>query len=116
MVDYLQNITYSKLALGGISFLNHTIENFLYKIRMSYSPKYNQGGLFKKDLDWKTQLLFSLFPILGPREKYDIAGGDPGKKNNIFNIILNKKILSFFFIKVIIEKDLFRFKKQSISL
>lgn len=88
MVSYLQNITYSELALGGISFLNYTIENFLYKIRLSYSPKYNQQGLFKKDLDWKTQLLFSLFPILGPREKKDKEGGDPGKNKLKFNYFI----------------------------
>ncbi|CAF0888563.1 unnamed protein product [Brachionus calyciflorus] len=76
MVDYFQ--LNSKLTLGGISFLDHSLTNFTYKIRLKYSPRHDQNGLFKKDLDWKTQLLFSLFPILGPREKSDLEGGDPG--------------------------------------
>nr|QUF59428.1 ATP-binding cassette transporter Abca3-2 [Brachionus angularis] len=78
MVDYVTDPINSKFTLGGISFLNQSIDNFIYKIRLSYSPRYGQKGLFKKDLDWKTNLLFSIFPILGPREKNEIEGGDPG--------------------------------------
>nr|QUF59427.1 ATP-binding cassette transporter Abca3-1 [Brachionus angularis] len=79
MVNYINDPNHSKLILGGISFLNQSIDNFIYKIRLSYSPKYiGQTGFFNKDLDWKTNLLFSIFPILGPREKNDFEGGDPG--------------------------------------
>lgn len=53
--------------------------NFEYKIRLSSSPRNsNETALFKKDLDWKTNLIYSLFPILGPRERNLITGGDPG--------------------------------------
>jgi hypothetical protein len=53
--------------------------NFTYKLRYSYSPK-NSGeiGSIKRDQDWKTNFLFFLFPILGPREKNQNDGGDPG--------------------------------------
>jgi ATP-binding cassette subfamily A (ABC1) protein 3 len=34
--------------------------------------------VFKQDYDWKTKLLYSLFPVLGPREKTNQYGGDPG--------------------------------------
>jgi hypothetical protein len=30
------------------------------------------------DKDWKTQFLYSVFPQLGPREKDEVEGGDPG--------------------------------------
>nr|UOU03313.1 ATP-binding cassette subfamily A3-2 [Brachionus rubens] len=78
MLSHVMDPLYSKNALGAISFLNDSVQNFTYEIRLSYSPRYNQKGLFKKDLDWKTQLLFNLFPILGPREKNELEGGDPG--------------------------------------
>nr|QNH67859.1 ATP-binding cassette transporter subfamily A member 3 X2 [Brachionus rotundiformis] len=78
MVKYLTNVNNTKNGLGGVSFLDYSLNNFTYKIRLSYSPRYNQGGLFKRDLDWKTQFIYSLFPILGPREKNEVEGGDPG--------------------------------------
>lgn len=39
----------------------------------------NKFRPFKRDMDWKTQFIYWLFPILGPREKISIEGGDPGK-------------------------------------
>jgi ATP-binding cassette, subfamily A (ABC1), member 3 len=80
-------------CLGGASFLNDTIENFTYKLRYSYSPKNSgENRLFRRDKDWKTNLLYTVFPILGPREKDNREGGDPGNKLYII-IHLN----SFFF-------------------
>jgi hypothetical protein len=35
------------------------------------------------DYDWKTNTIYSLFPVQGPRDKFGKEGGDPGK-NNIF--------------------------------
>ena len=28
--------------------------------------------------DWKTNLIFTIFPILGPRDGLDNKGGEPG--------------------------------------
>jgi hypothetical protein len=46
------------------------------------------------DYDWKTNIIYSLFPVQGPRDKFGIEGGDPGKNNknlfclNLFNFYL----------------------------
>jgi ATP-binding cassette subfamily A (ABC1) protein 3 len=66
MVDFLMKPENFKFNLGGVSFTNPDPENFEYKIRFSYSPRYSgQFGLFKRDMDWKTYLIYWLFPILG---------------------------------------------------
>ncbi len=31
------------------------------------------------NLDWKTNLIFTVLPVLGPREKNESSGGYPGK-------------------------------------
>lgn len=31
------------------------------------------------DTDWKTQFIYDLLPVLGPREKESPDGGSPGK-------------------------------------
>ena len=36
------------------------------------------SSAFKADADWKTNFIYSTFPILGPREKSMNDGGDPG--------------------------------------
>ena len=33
----------------------------------------------KVDYDWKTNLIYSLFPVQGPRDKFGMEGGDPGE-------------------------------------
>ena len=78
MVDWLSNETMYNRRLGGAFFVfNGT--NYEYKIRLSSTPRNSgENGLFKKDLDWKTNLIYSIFPILGPREKGLFTGGDPG--------------------------------------
>jgi ATP-binding cassette subfamily A (ABC1) protein 3 len=79
MVNYLTNPLVYRTALGGASFINLDLKNFTYKLRFSYSPKNSdEPALFKKDNDWKTQFIFNLFPILGPRESGQTEGGDPG--------------------------------------
>ena len=80
MVSWLLEITNkTNRRLGGVSFLNQNATNFEYKLRFSSSPRNsNETGLFKKDYDWKTNLLYSLFPVIGPREKGSVEGGDPG--------------------------------------
>lgn len=44
MINYLTDLKNARNSLGGVSFLNHSLQNFTYKIRLSYSPRYNQGG------------------------------------------------------------------------
>ena len=29
-------------------------------------------------MDWKTNLIYPILPVLGPREKNNVEGGDPG--------------------------------------
>ena len=59
-----------KTTLGCVSFLSEDVNNFVYKLRFSSSPRNSaQTGLFKRDMDWKTRFIYWLFPILGPREK-----------------------------------------------
>ena len=76
ITDPLNNVH----RLGGACFMSNTSTTDIeYKIRLSSSPRNSgENGIFKKDLDWKTNLIFSIFPILGPREKNSEEGGDPG--------------------------------------
>ena len=47
--------------------------------------KYFFKSTIKMDYDWKTNIIYSLFPVQGPRDKFGIEGGDPGKNNkNLF--------------------------------
>ncbi|CAF0820413.1 unnamed protein product, partial [Didymodactylos carnosus] len=81
--DLVYNIRDSLTTLGGIVFTtlpNDTHYDVTYKIRLSAKPK-NSGQLtniFGGDSDWKTNVLFTLFPIIGPREKNVSTGGVPG--------------------------------------
>ena len=83
-LDHKQN----KDILGGVVFTcdfpdNASLPHDLsYKIRLTYSPR-NAGGskkfsVFFGDNGWKTQLTFPLYQRVGPRERYDGGGGDPG--------------------------------------
>lgn len=42
MVEYLQDPLFSNERLGGISFINESLANFTYAIRLSYAPR-NSG-------------------------------------------------------------------------
>lgn len=50
MIEYLKDPLYTNERLGGVSFLNDTLANFTYAIRLSYSPR-NSG---------ETELVLSL--------------------------------------------------------
>jgi ATP-binding cassette subfamily A (ABC1) protein 3 len=79
MVKYVINPEKFKSTLGAVIFLNESLNNFEYKIRLSYSPRFKgRWDIFRRDLDWKTKLIYWLFPILGPRDKAEVEGGDPG--------------------------------------
>lgn len=79
MVSHMLEPEYSKFFLCGASFLNANADSLTYKLRYSYSPRNSrEKGSFKFDQDWKTQFLYFLFPVLGPRAKPDNDGGDPG--------------------------------------
>lgn len=79
MVSFLIDPSLYNVTLAGASFLNVNESDVSYKLRFSYSPR-NSGqlGTFRTDRDWKTNFIYSLFPILGPREKSKSDGGDPG--------------------------------------
>lgn len=79
MVSHMLEPEYSKFFLCGASFLNASADSLTYKLRYSYSPRNSrETGSFKFDQEWKTQFLYFLFPVLGPRAKLDNDGGDPG--------------------------------------
>jgi hypothetical protein len=81
MVSRLIQPDQSDIFLCGVSFLDATLENLAYKLRYRYSPRnIRKGQGFSSDMDWKTQFLYFLFPTLGPREKDENDGGDPGKR------------------------------------
>ena len=48
MVKFLTDEANTQFYLGGASFLNESIDNFVYKLRYSYSPRYNgqKGYIF----------------------------------------------------------------------
>ncbi|RNA15834.1 ATP-binding cassette sub-family A member 3, partial [Brachionus plicatilis] len=78
-VDYAININFSAKCLGVISFINQDETNFIYKIRLSHSPRNNPGlSAFSRERDWKTNVLYPFFPVLGPRNKDLDDGGSPG--------------------------------------
>lgn len=88
MVQKTQNKTD---VLGGVVFYmndsNTLSTNVTYKIRLSSSPRNaNSGSLdpekmnpFLQDYSWMTNLMFPLFPMVGPREKNCSDGGTPGQ-------------------------------------
>lgn len=85
MVQYLAKDFNYKLF--GVAVLNDSVKNFTYKLRFSYSPR-NEDR--KTDWqDWKTNLIWPIFPVLGPRSKHDNNGGEPGLFLNSTNIIFN---------------------------
>nr|UOU03312.1 ATP-binding cassette subfamily A3-1 [Brachionus rubens] len=79
-VEFANNLTLSNnQCLGVVSFLDTNPNNTVYKIRLSYSSRFNPGlSPFNRDKDWKTGLLYPFFPILGPREGKQKEGGSPG--------------------------------------
>lgn len=81
MVNFVTSINETDTFLGGITFVNTSVAGFTYKIRLRYSPRAanNSPTSLKQDLDWKTNFIYSIIPILGPREKDLKDGGDPGK-------------------------------------
>lgn len=90
----IQNVTIqSAIFIGGVTFIECNPNNLTYKLRLKYSPRnLNQSAssLFRTDYDWKTNFVYSLIPILGPREKQDKYGGDPGYYREGFLHIQNQ--------------------------
>ncbi|CAF0870807.1 unnamed protein product [Adineta steineri] len=68
------------IFIGGVVFTNTDSEfNITYKIRLSATLRNaGSGGIFNGDNNWKTILLYPLFPIVGPRSSNDSKGGTPG--------------------------------------
>ncbi|CAF4440239.1 unnamed protein product, partial [Adineta steineri] len=56
------------IFIGGVVFTNTDSEfNITYKIRLSATLRNaGSGGIFNGDNNWKTILLYPLFPIVGP--------------------------------------------------
>lgn len=105
MLDYLTDPLKSFNRLGGASFVNLDPKNLTYELRFSSSPRNSkQYGLFKTDLDWKTNLIYSLFPILGPRDKNAIEGGDPGYFREGFVVV--QKAIDFALISVLSNRSI----------
>lgn len=44
-------------------------------------PIVNFRGIFNGEADWKTNLLYPIFPIVGPRNSRNQMGGTPGMLN-----------------------------------
>ncbi|CAF3441243.1 unnamed protein product [Rotaria sp. Silwood1] len=66
--------------LGGVVFTNLTFElNITYKIRLAAKLRNSGlGTLFNGQNNWRTNLLYPLFPIIGPRNTHNETGGTPG--------------------------------------
>jgi ATP-binding cassette subfamily A (ABC1) protein 3 len=105
MLSYLTDPLKSYNRLGGASFTNLDPKNVTYELRFSSSPRNSkQFGLFKTDLDWKTNLIYSLFPILGPRDKKSTEGGDPGYFREGFVVV--QKAIDFALISVLSNRSI----------
>ncbi|CAF2062271.1 unnamed protein product [Rotaria magnacalcarata] len=66
--------------LGGIVFTNLSLEsNITYKIRLAAKLR-NAGraNMFNGENSWRTNLLYPIFPIVGPRNSRNNTGGTPG--------------------------------------
>ncbi len=74
MIKYLSKDHIYKLF--GVSIQNQSMSNFTYALRFPYSPRNEDRETDWKD--WKTNLIFPVFPVVGPRAKEDFTGGDPG--------------------------------------
>ncbi|CAF1598091.1 unnamed protein product, partial [Adineta ricciae] len=66
--------------LGGVVFSNLNLtSNITYKIRLSAKLRNSgSGGIFNGENNWRTNLIYPIFPILGPRNKNSSSGGTPG--------------------------------------
>lgn len=74
MLDFLK-LDY-EYKVFGVTILNESVNNFTYKLRFPYSPRNLERETDWSD--WKTNLLWPVFPTLGPRSKSQYTGGDPG--------------------------------------
>jgi len=83
MIEYLEKDSMYKIF--GVSVISESISNFTYKLRFPYSPRNEDRDTDWKD--WKTDILFPVFPQLGPRAKLKNTGGDPGKFKNYYLIL-----------------------------
>ncbi len=92
-MEHLENATLFQPSdiLAGIIFdfpNSQTLpHNITYKIRLSSTPRNRnhtgqQEAFFQKDNGWKTQQMFPLLPMVGPRETNETWGGSPGMMNN----------------------------------
>ena len=81
MISYVVDQYETKRCLLAVNFVDDRPESFAYDLRFSYSPRNSreQLKLIKLNRDWKTNLLFTVVPILGPRDKLEEEGGSPGK-------------------------------------
>ncbi|CAF3018525.1 unnamed protein product [Rotaria sp. Silwood2] len=66
--------------LGGVVFTNLTLElNITYKIRLAAKLRNSGlGNIFNGQNNWRTNLLYPLFPVVGPRNSRNTTGGAPG--------------------------------------
>jgi hypothetical protein len=71
MISYLAKDY--KYKIFGVAFLNDSITNFTYQLRFPYSPRNEDRDT--DWTDWKTNLPWPLFPVLGPRASNDYTGG-----------------------------------------
>lgn len=78
MVDYVTSINGTDVCLGGITFTSTSLLDFTYKIRLKHTPRNSGNSPTRQNIDWKTRFIYFLFPILGPREKNQNEGGEPG--------------------------------------
>ncbi len=46
-------------------------------------------GLFNGETGWRTNLIYPVFPLIGPRNRGNLSGGTPGQFNKI-STFLNK--------------------------
>lgn len=66
-------------CLFGIFFSNLELDsNITYKIRLPATLRTSgAGGIFSGDHDWRTNLLYPIFPTIGPRYPKKLTGGSP---------------------------------------
>ncbi|UJR37958.1 hypothetical protein I4U23_030642 [Adineta vaga] len=70
----------SSIFLGGVVFTNLNLtSNITYKIRLSAKLRNSgSGGIFNGENNWRTNLMYPVFPIVGPRNRNSSTGGTPG--------------------------------------
>jgi len=51
--------------------------NFIYL----FIHYFNCRGIFNGDNSWRTNLLYPVFPMVGPRNQNSSSGGTPGQLN-----------------------------------